>query len=119
MKKVKKTKNIVRTTLIFALMAAVLVLAAPAVLAVESSQGTQPEIVTGAKRLVEDALNWILVLVPVCAGLMVAYHAWMKSMADGDQGVIAERNRKMKNTIVGAVIAESASGLCRFILSYF
>lgn len=78
-----------------------------------------PNIVNGAKNLASDALTWVLILVPVTCALMVGYHAWMKSMADGDPGAIAERNRKIKNTLVGSVIAECASGLVSVLLAYF
>jgi hypothetical protein len=78
-----------------------------------------PAIVNDAKKLATDALSWVLILVPVTASLMVGYHAWMKSMADGDPGAIAERNKAMKRVLIGAAIAETASGTVTAILAYF
>lgn len=78
-----------------------------------------PQVVTGAKALAQDALMWILILVPITAGAMIGWHAWMKSMADGEQGEMGERNKKMKNVLVAAIIAESAAGIVQVILSYF
>ncbi|WP_274655573.1 hypothetical protein [Paenibacillus humicola] len=81
--------------------------------------GAEPNIVVGAQKLMQDALKWVLILVPVSATLMIGFHGWMKSMADGDPGAIADRNRKMKNVAVGAAIAECASGLVTVLLTYF
>lgn len=83
------------------------------------AEGHAPKIVTGAVKLAQDAFGWILILVPVTAGTMFAWHAWMKSMADGDPGTIAEKNKKMKGVLVYSAIAEGASGLVFMVLSYF
>ncbi|MGG2201885.1 hypothetical protein [Paenibacillus validus] len=112
MKSVKKFL-VNRTTYLFAVMMLALMAAAPATFAAD------PAIVTNAKKLAQDALTWVLVLIPVTGALMVGYHAWMKSMADGDPGAIAERNKKIKNTIVGSVIGVSASGIVTALLAYF
>lgn len=101
-----------RTTYFTTVFMMLLVAAAPAAFA-------DPNIVTGGKKLAGDALTWVLVLVPVTASLMVGYHAWMKSMADGDPGAIAERNKAMKRVLIGAAIAECASGLITTFLAYF
>lgn len=86
---------------------------------VSPSHAATPNIVSGAQRLAQDALTWVLILVPVTAGTMVGYHAWMKSMADGEPGAVAERNKKIKQTLIGGVVAESAAGITQLILSYF
>ena len=78
-----------------------------------------PEIVTGTKNLATDALTWVLLLVPVTAAMKMAYHAWMKSLADGDPGMISQHNQKMKNTLISAVIAETASALTQLVLGYY
>ena len=110
---IRKKQSVIRITSLMLIALIVMLALAPSALA------SAPGIVTGGKRLAEDALKWVLILVPVSAALMVAYHAWMKSLADGDPGAITERNKKMKNTIVGAAIAESASGLVTVLLAYF
>lgn len=102
-----------RTTYLTSVFMLLLLAAAPAAFAAD------PNIVTGGKKLAQDALTWVLVLVPVTAALMVGYHAWMKSMADGDPGAIAERNKAMKRVLIGAAVAECASGLITTFLAYF
>jgi len=78
-----------------------------------------PNIVSGGEKLAQDILTWVLILVPVTAAAMVGYHAWMKSMADGEAGAVAERNRAMKRVLIGAAIAECASGIVTTFLAYF
>lgn len=78
-----------------------------------------PEIVSGTVNLARDALNWILMLVPPTAGVAIGYQAWMKSMADGEPGVVAERNKKMKQILIGAVLAECAAGIVQLVLRYY
>lgn len=91
---------------------AMMMVAAPAFAA-------DPNIVTGASNLMKDALTWVLILVPVAATLMIGYHGWMKSMADGDPSAVTDRNKKMKNVAIGAAIAECTSGLVTVFLGYF
>lgn len=79
----------------------------------------QPEIISGARNLAQDLLNWILVLIPITGGVMLAYHAWVKQMSDGDPGTVAERNKKMKNVLIASIIGVSAAGIIRIILGYF
>lgn len=78
-----------------------------------------PSFVDGGKRLLQDILKWILILVPVAAAAMIGYHALMKTLSDGDPATIADRNKKMKTVLIGAIIAVSASALVTLILSYF
>lgn len=85
----------------------------------ESTLAADPKFVTGAKTLLSDVLKWVLILVPVAAAAMIGYHALMKTLSDGDPAVIAEKNKKMKNVLIGAIIAMSASGLVTAILAYF
>ena len=80
---------------------------------------TTPNIVSGGQKLATDALTWVLILVPVTAACMIGYHAWMKSMADGEPGATAERNKAMKRVLIGAAIAECASGIVTTFLAYF
>lgn len=78
-----------------------------------------PTFIIGGDSTLADILKWILILVPVAAAAMLAYHALMKQLSDGDPGTIAEKNKKMKNVLYGAIIAVSASGLVTLFLSYF
>lgn len=78
-----------------------------------------PSIVSNAVDLIQDVLTWILILIPISGGAMLAWHAWMKQLNDGDSSEVAMRNKKMKNVIIASIIAMSASGIVQLILSYF
>lgn len=84
-----------------------------------AAQAADPKFVTGGKNLLSDLLKWVLILVPAAAAAMIGYHALMKSLSDGDPGTIADKNKKMKNVLIGAVIAVSATGLVTVFLAYF
>ena len=70
-------------------------------------------------NLLTDMLNWVLVIVPVAGGLMVAYHSLMKIMADGDAGEIADRNKKIKMIFMSSVVAFIGAGILRLVVGYF
>jgi hypothetical protein len=110
-----KIKSILfnRTTYLTSFFLLLLLVATPVAFA------ATPNIVSGGQKLATDALTWILILVPVTAALWIGYHAWMKSMADGDPGAVAERNKAMKRVLIGSAIAECAGGLVTLFLSYF
>jgi len=106
-------KRVMKLTSFFTFL---MIVAAPSAFA---SEQNPPDFVSDGERLAKDALNWILILVPVTCATWLGYHAWMKSMADGDPGAIAERNKKMKNVLIGSIIAEGAAGIVRSVLGYF
>ena len=81
-------------------------------------QETQPVLVSGTVKLFKAITSWLLLIIPVGAGAVLGYHALQKSLSD-DQAVIAEKNKLMKNVIIGAAIAETASGLVTLILVYY
>lgn len=80
---------------------------------------TEPKLVTGSKKLFNDAFLWLLGLIPVGAILMFGWHAWMKSMAEDEGAEVAKRNKSMKRVVIYAAIAETASGLVAALLAYF
>jgi hypothetical protein len=77
-----------------------------------------PKIVTGTVALFQAATTWLLLIIPVGAGAVLGYQALQKSLTD-DSAVIAEKNKMMKNVIIGAAIAETASGLVTVLLSFY
>lgn len=85
---------------------------------VKGVYASQPKIVSGTVNLLQNATTWLAILIPLGAGLFLGFHAFMKSISD-DQAVIAEKNKMMKNVLIGAVIATTASGLASFILNYY
>jgi hypothetical protein len=86
--------------------------------AASNTFAAQPKIVTGTVNLFKAASGWLLLIIPVGAGLFVGFHALQKSLTD-DQAVIAEKNKLIKNTVIGAIIAETASGLITVILGFY
>lgn len=63
-------------------------------------------------------ITWLLVLVPVGAGLTITYFAVCKAFS-GDTGKIAEYNNKIKNTIKAAIIMETISGFITIIKNFY
>ena len=66
---------------------------------------------TDTTTLVQAIATWMLVIIPVAAGVMLAYYAVMKMMNEGDPQVAMRANHAMKNVIIAAVIGESAAGI--------
>jgi hypothetical protein len=69
--------------------------------------------------LVQAIATWMLVIIPVAAGAMLAYYALMKMFNEGDPQVAMRANHAMKNVVVAAVIGESAAGIIAGITSYY
>jgi len=77
-----------------------------------------PDIITNTQTLLGDATTWLLILVPSLATIMVIVFSLQKTTAD-DQAHTAELNKKIKATIISAVIAVAATGLVKLILGYY
>lgn len=71
-----------------------------------------------AISFVTDWVKWLLALIPVSAGAVVTYQAIRKSLAT-DEGTIHECNNKIKNTIKGAIIGLTISGLITLIKTFY
>lgn len=78
----------------------------------------EPKLVSGTVKLFQSITKWLLVIIPVGAGAVLGWHALQKSLTD-DQAVIAEKNKQMKNTVISAAVAETASGLITIILNFY
>lgn len=83
-----------------------------------SAYASQPKLVSGTVNLFKAISGWLLLIIPVGAGAVLGYHALQKSLTD-DQAIIAEKNKLMKNVIIGAAIAVTASGLVNIILGFY
>jgi hypothetical protein len=68
---------------------------------------------------VQAIATWLLVIIPVAAGVMLAYYAVMKMMNEGDPQIAMRANHAMKNVVTAAVIGESAAGIITGITSYY
>lgn len=77
-----------------------------------------PKLITGTVNLFKAVTSWLLLIIPVGAGAYAGWHAFQKSMTD-DETVIAQKNRLIKNTIIGAAIATTADGLITAILNFY
>lgn len=78
-----------------------------------------PDFIQGIYALLSAMGTWLLYLVPVAAGLMVGYHSLMKGVAGGDWQQVESHNRAIKNTIIAAVVAVTAVGFVKIVLSFF
>lgn len=83
-----------------------------------SAYAGTPKLITGTVKLFQTITTWLLLIIPVGAGAVLGYQALQKSLTD-DQAVVAEKNKMMKNVVIGAAIAETASGLITVILSFY
>ena len=61
---------------------------------------------------------WLLAIIPAGACAMVTYQAVRKSLTD-DSGVIEDCNTKIRNTIMGAAIGMTLSGLITLIRTFY
>ncbi len=78
-----------------------------------------PDFVGNVFNLLNDALKWVLYIVPVAAGFVMAYHALMIKFTDGEHTANIKHKDAMKKTLIYGAIAFSASGIVSVILSYF
>lgn len=78
----------------------------------------QPKLVSGTVSLFQTATTWLLVIIPVGTGFFLGYHASQKAMSE-DEAIVAQKNKLMKNVIIGAAIAESAAGFITTILAFY
>lgn len=79
----------------------------------------EPGIVTGTKNLLRAALSWLLILIPVGCGAIIAWHAFLKQLNEGDPAQAAIHNRAMKNALIAGVIGVSASGIVTAVLAFY
>lgn len=78
-----------------------------------------PGIVTGTKNLLDAALGWLLILIPVGCGCVIGWHAFCKQLNEGDPAQATTHNRAMKNALVAGAIGMSASGIVKAVLAFY
>ena len=75
------------------------------------------EIVVGTKNLINDVTNWLMVLAPVIAGLLIIYFCIRRSAADEmDQ---KKWNNRIVVAIVSCIGAVLGSATLNLILGYY
>ncbi|NLK51461.1 MAG: hypothetical protein GX295_03295 [Syntrophomonadaceae bacterium] len=78
-----------------------------------------PGIVTGTKNLLDAALGWLLILIPVGCGCVIGWHAFCKQLNEGDPAQATTHNRAIKNALVAGAIGMSASGIVKTVLAFY
>jgi hypothetical protein len=77
-----------------------------------------PKIITGVPNLIDKLQIWLYGIIPATTGLKVAWHAYMKSLADGEGGEVAANNKSMKRTAIWGAIALSANAIVDIVFFY-
>lgn len=71
-----------------------------------------------AIKFVTNWVGYLLIIVPVGAGTMITYQSVRKATTD-DQSTIDDAKKKIRTTIIGAIIAVSISGLITIIEKFY
>lgn len=76
-----------------------------------------PIFVTGTQNLMNDAMTWVLVLIPTAAALFCAWKAFCYQAADENERTMIKKS--VKGALIIAVFGECASAIIKVILSYY
>ena len=79
--------------------------------------GAAPIFVTGTQNLMNDAMTWVLVLIPIAAALFCAWKAFCYQAADENERTMIKKS--IKGALIIAVFGECASAIIKAILSYY
>ena len=75
------------------------------------------KLATGTTKLIDDLTNWLLILAPVLAVLLIGYYLLRKSASDE---MDAKRwDSRIKVTIICTIGVVVASGLITMIIGYY
>ena len=86
-------------------------------LMIVAAQAAPPVFVTGTQNLMNDAMTWVLVLIPTAAALFCAWKAFCYQAADENERTIIKKS--VKGALIIAVLGECASAIIKVILSYY
>ena len=73
-----------------------------------------PAFVTGTQNLMNDAMTWVLILIPIAASLFCAF---CYQAADDNERIMIKKS--VKGAVVVAILGECASAIIKLILSYY
>ena len=76
-----------------------------------------PVFVTGTQNLMNDAMTWVLVLIPTAAALFCAWKAFCYQAADENERTMIKKS--VKGALIIAVLGECSSAIIKLILSYY
>ena len=79
------------------------------------SSGPSIQEILKIEELVRDLGKWLTVLIPLVAGLMMAYHFIMKSAAQDEQAA-AQHTRAIRTIAISAALGFSALLLVNWLL---
>ena len=79
----------------------------------------EPGIVTGTKNLLNAAMTWLLILIPLGCAVFIGWHAFLKSLNEGDPAQAQIHNRAMKGALIAGAIGVSASGIVKTVLGFY
>lgn len=71
-----------------------------------------------AINFLSNWITWLLIIIPVGAVAMIVYQATKKSISN-DENTTNDCNIKIKNTLKGAIIGMTLSGLITVIKSFY
>ena len=74
-----------------------------------------PAFVTGTQNLMNDAMTWVLILIPIAASLFCAWKAFCYQAAD--ERIMIKKS--VKGAVVVAILGECVSSIIKLILSYY
>lgn len=75
-------------------------------------------LVTGTKNLINDALKWLLILIPATAAARIAYVNWTKKGTE-EPAEIAAKDKLIRKYIIAAIIGMTSTFIVKLILSYY
>ncbi|MBO8164208.1 MAG: hypothetical protein H0Z34_10890 [Brevibacillus sp.] len=75
-------------------------------------------LVSGTKSLLNDALFWVLILIPVGAAVAIAWQNFLKKGTD-EPAEIAAKDKLIKKYMWAAVIGECSAAIVKLVLSYY
>ena len=76
-----------------------------------------PAFVAGTQNLMNDAMTWVLILIPIAASLFCAWKAFCYQAADENERIMIKKS--VKGAVVVAILGECASAIIKLILSYY
>lgn len=83
------------------------------------ANGTDPKIYTGTKALITKVTSWLMALIPITGGCMVAWQQLKKKMSDNDPAETAQANKRTKQIFVATAIGLSASGIVNWVATFY
>lgn len=79
--------------------------------------GAAPVFVTGTQKLMNDAMTWVLILIPIAASLFCAWKAFCYQAADENERAVIKKS--VKGAVIVAILGELSSAIIKLILSYY